>query len=217
MSHVEPALYLVTPPVEDASAFRPQLDEACSAGGVVAVLLRLAPADERTLLARLKVLVPVVQAHGAAAIVADPGEPADLVALTVRSGADGAQAAANGRLHELCERLKDGRNIGAGGLASKHDAMIAGELGVDYVMFGEERSDGSLPSLDLVMERSEWWAEIFQLPCVVVAPSLAAVPDLARTGADFIALGDAVWSHPAGPPDGVRAAKAAISTAMVPA
>ena len=46
----EPAarLYLVTPVLDDAS-FAPRLAEACAAGDVAAVLLRLAAADERGL------------------------------------------------------------------------------------------------------------------------------------------------------------------------
>ena len=43
-----PRLYLVTPRVEDATAFSAQLAAALAAGDVAAVLLRLAAADERT-------------------------------------------------------------------------------------------------------------------------------------------------------------------------
>ena len=67
----EPAsrLYLITPVLEDAS-FAPQLAEACAAGAVAAVLLRLAAADERSLTNLVKALAPAAQEHGAALIVA---------------------------------------------------------------------------------------------------------------------------------------------------
>jgi thiamine-phosphate pyrophosphorylase len=46
-------LYLISPVIEDAEAFAPRLADACGAGAVAAVLLRLAPADERTLVNRV--------------------------------------------------------------------------------------------------------------------------------------------------------------------
>src|SRR5215211_6480109 len=49
-------LYLATPPIADAEAFAPRLAEACAAGEVAAVLLRLEAADERTLVKRVKAL-----------------------------------------------------------------------------------------------------------------------------------------------------------------
>ena len=53
-----PRLYLVTPRVADAAAFGAPLAAALAAGDVAAVLLRLAEADERTLINRAKELAP---------------------------------------------------------------------------------------------------------------------------------------------------------------
>src|SRR5829696_2899327 len=86
-------LYLATPPVADAEAFAPRLAEACAAGEVVAVLLRLEAADERTLVKRVKALAPAAQEEGAAVIVAAAGE-VDLAALATRGGADGVHVEA---------------------------------------------------------------------------------------------------------------------------
>ena len=207
MPRLIPSLYLVTPVIDDPDAFLPLLDAACGAAAPEAVLLRLAASDERTLVNRVKRRAAAVQAHGGAAIVADPGPSVDLAALVSRSGADGAHADVPSRIDELCERLKDGRDVGAGGLLTKHDAMSAGERGVDYVMFGERGPDGVLPPLDLVEERAAWWAEIFQTPCAVYAPTLASVSRLARTGAEFVAIGDFVWDDAAGPAAAVLRAR----------
>jgi thiamine-phosphate pyrophosphorylase len=208
----EPAarLYLVTPLLADPQAFAPRLAEACAGGDVAAVLLRLEAADERTLIKRVKALAPAAQEHGAAALIAVVGE-ADLATVVVRGGAGGAHLGADPReLRALRERLKD-RIVGAGGLRSKDDAMSMGEAGADYLLFGEPRPDGSLPPLAAVEERAAWWAEIFETPCVAFAPTLEAVARLARTGAEFVALGDAVWEHAAGPAAALRAAREALA------
>jgi thiamine-phosphate pyrophosphorylase len=203
-------LYLVTPIIQDAQAFAPALAQACAAGEVAAVLLRLAAGDERTLTNRVKALAPAAQERGAAVLVSALGE-IDLAGIATRGGADGAHMI--GADPELAntwrERLKD-RSIGAGGLRSRDDAMIMGEAGVDYLMFGEPRADGSLPPLEALIERAAWWAEIFATPCVASAPSLASVPALAATGAEFVALGEAVWTHAGGPAAAVRAALDAL-------
>ena len=207
-------LYLVTPVVESPDAFAPLLSAACSAGTVAAVQLRMAAADERTLVNALKVLAPVAQENGAAVLLAVAGEAPvelDLALVAARGGADGVHVEAHlETVRELRGRLRDERILGVGGVRSKHDAMALGEEGVDYLLFGEPRRDGSLPHLDSVEERAAWWAEIFETPCVAFAPDLAAVPRLSATRAEFVALGEAVWAHEGGPGAAIRAATAAL-------
>jgi thiamine-phosphate pyrophosphorylase len=199
-------LYLVTPLLEDTASFALRLAEACAAGDVAAVLARLAPADERTLVNRVKALAPAAQEHGAALVIALEGD-ADLATVAARGGADGVHVSGDiGHVRELRERLKGERALGAGGIRTRDDAMNLGEAGVDYLMFGEPRPDGSLPAFESVVERAAWWAEIFETPCVAYAPAIGNVAALAATGAEFVALGDAVWSHPDGPATAVRAA-----------
>ncbi len=199
-------LYLITPLLEDAS-FAPKLSEACKGGAVAAVLLRLGAGDERGLTNLVKALAPAVQEHGTALIVTAEGN-ADLANIAARGGADGIHVSATDprEVRELRERLKSERAIGVGAIRTKDDAMTLGEAGVDYLLFGEPRADGSLPSLESVVERAAWWAEIFETPCVAYAPTMEAVEPLAATGAEFIAIGDAVWSHPQGPAAAVKAA-----------
>jgi thiamine-phosphate pyrophosphorylase len=205
MADTAARLYLITPVLEDAS-LAPQLSEACATGAVAAVLLRLASADERTLTNQVKALAPVAQEHGAAVIVTTEAK-ADLATIAARGGADGVHIAGNPTLvRELRDRLKSDRALGVGAIRTKDDAMTFGEAGVDYLLFGEPRPDGSLPSLESVVERASWWAEIFETPCAAYAPSLDAVGTLAASNAEFVALGDAVWSHPDGPAAGVKAA-----------
>src|SRR3954452_21180714 len=147
MAEATARLYLITPLLEDAS-FAETLAGACAAGDVAAVLLRLASADERSLINQVKVLAPAVQDTGAAVIVSVQGE-ADLATVASRGGADGAHVIANNPgVRDLHERLKSERAVGVGGIRTRDDAMALGELGVDYLMFGEPRPDGSLPALE---------------------------------------------------------------------
>lgn len=200
-------LYLVTPVIADAAAFAPQLAAACGAGDIAAVLLRLAEGDERSQVKRLKALAPLAQAHGAAVLVA--ATPA----VATRGGGDGIQVRGGdgAALKAAIDALQPERIVGAGDLRSKHDAMQAGEAGVDYVMFGEPRADASLPDFGLVRERAAWWAELFAIPCVAFAPGLDQVAALAATGAEFVALGDAAWDHAGGVAAAVGQALAAIA------
>ena len=186
-----PRLYLVTPPIEDATAFAGALAAALAAGDVAAVLLRLAQADERTLINRAKALSTIVQDKGAALLI---DGHADLVA---RAGADGAHLTGIAEFTAALEQLKPERIAGVGGLVTRHDAMTAAEQGADYVMFGEPDAAGARASFAAIEERVAWWAEVFEAPCVAFAGDLAEVAPLVKAGADFIALGgssaDWVW------------------------
>ena len=59
----------------------------------------------------------------------------------MRGGADGVHLPGRdmGPLKRALTALKPERIVGAGDVRSRHDAMQAGETGVDYVMFGEPR------------------------------------------------------------------------------
>jgi len=187
-----PRLYLVTPVIEDAAAFAGKLGEALEAADVAAVLLRLAPGGERDLINRVKELASVVQRRDAALVL--EGRPE----LAARSGADGAHLSGIEAFTAAVESLKPARIAGCGGLHTRHDAMLAGERGADYVLFGEIEPDGSRPSFSAIVERIEWWSQLFEIPCVGFAAELDEVGPLAAARADFIAVGERLWTRPQG-------------------
>jgi thiamine-phosphate pyrophosphorylase len=184
-------LYLVTPPLDDVTAVRDLLAPALAAADIAAVLVRLPAADERTLINRVRELAPLVQERGAALLL---DGRADLVA---RAGADGAHLTGTAAIEEAIGALKPDRIAGAGGLESRHDAMVAGQAGADYVMFGEPDAAGKRPSFPAIRERVEWWAEVFEIPCIAYAASLDEVRDLAA--AEFVALDPVILADPRGP------------------
>ncbi|WID98072.1 thiamine phosphate synthase [Bosea vestrisii] len=183
-------LMLVTPPILDPGAITFRLMQAFAGGDVAAVLLRLAPGDERSLTERVKALAPPVQAQNVALVVEASAQVAS------RGGADGVHLTQGADvIADARSSLKQERIIGVGGLRSRHDAMDMGEAGVDYVMFGEPRPDGSLPPLPAVIERASWWAEIFETPCIAYCPDAESVSALIETGAEFVALGEWVFAE----------------------
>jgi thiamine-phosphate pyrophosphorylase len=182
-----PRLYLVTPLVEDATAFAVDLAVALAAGDVAAVLLRLAPADERSMINAAKALGSVAQGKDVALLLDNN------VGLVARAGADGAHVTGLAKFTEQIVELKPAWIAGAGGMTSRHDAMTAAELGADYIMFGEPDEDGSRPSFESIEQRIAWWSEVFEAPCVAYAAALSEVAPLVKAGADFIALGDWIW------------------------
>src|SRR4029077_6918564 len=184
-----PRLYLVTP--EESAGAGDMLAQIVGAADFAAVLLRL-PALEYAKLDHVKALGPGVQEKGIALLLDGDAQ------LAVRAGADGAHLSGVEALKAALPSLKPDRIAGCGRLAPRHDAMIAGELGADYVMFGEPDSAGRRPSLQAILERVAWWAELFELPCVGFAGALDEVEPLARAGADFVAVGDFVFSDARG-------------------
>jgi thiamine-phosphate pyrophosphorylase len=188
-----PRLYLATPVVDDPSSLLGSLPAVLAADDVAAVLLRLAPTDQRTMISRIKALAPVVQNSGAALLIDGPVE------LVARAGADGAHLGGIDALRDALPSLKPDRIAGVGGLATRHDSMTAGETGADYVLFGEPNARGQRPSNDAISERLQWWAELFEPPCVGFAASLAEAGEFAAAGADFVLVGDFIWADPRGP------------------
>jgi thiamine-phosphate pyrophosphorylase len=175
-------LYVRVPRVENPSNFARDLDTMLGGVDVAAVLLCLPEAGERAMIEHAKVIAAVVQPKGIALIL--DGQPE----LVARAGADGAHLTGLAAFEAAVGSLKPERIAGAGGLATRHDAMVAAERGADYVMFGEPETDGTRPAFDAVVERVAWWAELFEPPCVAFAADSDEVAALAGAGADFVAI-----------------------------
>ena len=188
-----PRLYLATPVVDDPAALVTGLPGLLAGADIAAVLLRLADTDPRSMVTRIKRLAPPIQNAGAALLL---DGHVDLVA---RSGADGAHLTGIAGLEEALPTLKPDRIAGIGGLTTRHDSMLAGERGADYVLFGELDARGLRPSIEAVAERLSWWAELFEPPCVGYAASSEETHEFVRAGADFILVGDMIWTDSRGP------------------
>ena len=203
-----PRLYLATPIVDDPSSLLANLPGLLARADVAAVLLRLKTTDQRTMISRIKTLAPVIQDSGAALLLDGHVE------LVARAGADGAHLTGIEAMEDALPTLKPDRIAGVGGLTTRHDSMAAGEAGADYVLFGEPDASGQRPSVEAITERLQWWAELFEPPCVGFAASRQEIGEFAAAGADFVLVGDFIWADPRGAAAALLDAEQAIRQAQ---
>ncbi len=104
------------------------------------------------------------------------------IELALSAGLDGVHVGASG-VAEARRRLGEGRLVGAEAHGSRHEAMVAGEAGADYVSF-------RAGTLDRLVELVGWWSEISVLPCAAAG---SMTPDmvlpLAEAGAGLFGVG----------------------------
>ena len=127
--HQPARLYLVTPLYVDLALFPAELEKALSAADIAAVLIA-GPAEEDNMMPLAEALVPLVQSHGAAALIEND------IRVAGHTNADGVHiSGSKSDLQSAIERFRPQHIVGAGGLGDRHAAMQAGECGADYVFF----------------------------------------------------------------------------------
>lgn len=199
-----PQLYLVTPPAPDPSSFQGDLRAVLDAAPIACVLLLPGGRDESALRAIVDALRPPVQDRDIAFLI--DGHPE----LSAAAGCDGVHTCPAGPAYEACRR-----HVGPDGIVGyscrndRHNAMVAAEQGADYIVFGESAPApaDTARTIDLI----GWWADLMEVPCVAldrIRPDNAR--DFAEAGADFLALGPALWGDPAGPAHTARAIAKAV-------
>jgi thiamine-phosphate pyrophosphorylase len=192
--------------VETGAGAAARLSAALAAGEVASVVVT---ASEGVPAVEVQALVGAAQAAGSAALIRDDAR----LARTLK--ADGVHlSAGNGKSFGEAREVLGGQGIvGVDAGRSRHEAMVAGEGGADYVAFGipanvEDREKAHRRRCEL----TAWWSEIFEVP--VVAFDVATAEEagqLASAGADFIALTLPAHEPPAASGELVRAAREAIA------
>ena len=194
-------LYVVSP-LDVGGAFPDQLRAALEGGPVAAFQFRVKDVSEHEA-ARLAERLQHICADADVAFIVN-----DSMALAKRLGADGVHLGqGDGDPREARILLGSAAQIGVTCHDSRHLAMEAGEAGADYVAFGSffptttkdvtHRPEPSILS---------WWSTLFELPCVAIGgitPDNAGI--LVDAGADFLAVSNGIWRHPAGPAAAVAA------------
>ncbi|PWL16875.1 thiamine phosphate synthase [Falsochrobactrum shanghaiense] len=182
-------ILLVAPPLADADALAALLTAALSGGDVTSVILDSGDLDEASFQASLQKAVPVIQKADAAAIILNDTR------IAGRVGADGVHIEGNAAtLAEIIEKHTPKMIVGTGNLRDRHGALEIGELQPDYVFFGKIGADTKPDAHPRNLALAQWWSEMIEIPSIAQAGnSLQSVIVAAATGADFVALGRAVF------------------------
>ena len=202
-------LYLITPPrLDDLAAFGRSLAHALDAGDVAALQIRLKEADDRVIAAAVDALTPIAAARDVAVILNDRPD------LAARLGCDGVHVGQEDAPYAEARRLmgKD-RIVGVTCHDSRHLAMEAAEAGADYVAFGAfYPTTTKEPKTRAELEILTIWQETMQTPCVAIGGvTVANAREVAKAGADFVAVSAGVWSSGEGPAAAVKALNAEIA------
>lgn len=191
-------LCLVTPSAFSISELTETLEQVLDAVDCASLLLDMDTRDPVLIEEAATELMGCVIGHDRAFMITDQAE------IAAKIGADGVHLTDGPHGFEAARKtLGADRIIGIGGITSRHLAMLAGETGADYVAFGgsSARADGEHSALDL----TGWWGEMFEVPAMVFCGGKPGEAEkLIAAGADFLCLGDAIWSAHDGP---VAAAK----------
>ena len=192
-------LYLIAPrnlgsadcPVED---FAEVLSNVLSVGMVDCLLLPRGELDEAALRRTTERLAPIAQDLGVAVVLEEDA------GLAKETGCDGVHLSNPKAYRGARKLLGDDAIVGVDCGLSRHLAMEAAERGADYVAFGRqdsieiqdpETADETAPTLEAVLA---WWQAMIETPCVALnATGEEDCLNLAKAGADFVALGDNAW------------------------
>ena len=139
--------------------------------------------------------MPIIQEAGAAALVAGDSRVAG------RAKADGLYIAGKREeIEDAIVKFTPKMIVGAGGVSERHTALEIGEVQPDYIFFGKVDGDIKPEPHPKNLALGEWWASMVEIPCVVMGGNdVTSVVAVAETGAEFVALRDAVFAGPEAP------------------
>lgn len=195
-------LYLVTPPAFDPEAFRRELEAAFGGGDVACLQLRLKGASDDAVRRAARALMPLCHARDVAFIVNDRPD------LAAALGADGVHVGQEDAGYASARAAMGSAGIvGVTCHDSKHLAYEAAEQGADYVAFGAFFPTATKePKTRADVELLRDWSMSMTVPCVAIGGiTVENCAPLVEAGADFLAVVNGVWSHPAGPAAAVAA------------
>ena len=195
-------IVLIAPPGVGAE----RLSTAFAGGDVASLILPRNGLDDAAFQALAEKIMPTAQAAGAAVIV----EGDTRIAGRVR--ADGIHIeSGKTELAEAVERFQDKMAVGTGGAKTRDEALELGEERPDYIFFGRFGYDSPPEPHPRNLNLGRWWAEMIEIPCIVMAGSdLASAAAVAETGAEFVALSAAVYGDGIDPREAVARANALL-------
>lgn len=186
-------LVLVAPEIADPAEAAQVMGDALKGGDVASVLVPQYDFSDTEFQKIAEALVPVIQNAGAAALVCGDSRVAG------RARADGLHIPGGVEaLAEAVEKFSPKLIVGGGNAQDRHHALEIGEVQPDYIFFGKLDGDIKPEAHPKNLALAEWWASMVEIPCIVMGgtdPQSALA--IAETGAEFAALGQAVFAEPA--------------------
>ncbi|GGD95075.1 thiamine phosphate synthase [Aureimonas endophytica] len=189
-----PRLVLITTPLADPAGAAAALRAALGAGDVASVIVDPAGRSEAEFQPFAEAAVAACREYEVAVMVAGDTRVAG------RAKADGFHLVGDDleALREAVERFAPRAMVGASGFTTRHEALEAGELLPDYILFGAFGADRAAGPRPEDLELAEWWAEIVEVPCIVLGGGdVETLGEAVRSGAEFVALSAAVFADPA--------------------
>jgi thiamine-phosphate pyrophosphorylase len=183
-----PQIYLVTPQVIDPDTFPLLLARVLDAAPVACLRLSLATRDEDLLMRAADAMREIAHQRDIPLVIDNH------LVLAERLGLDGVHLTdAHSSIRAARKALGADAIIGSFCGTSRHDGLTAAEAGADYVAFGPvsgSLGDGQLAEFDLF----SWWSEVIEVPVVAEGGLSDEVIDKLVPVADFLSLGEEVWS-----------------------
>jgi len=203
-------LVLIAPDVEDPDRLVALVEGALKGGDVASLILPQYSRDDVAFQKVAEQIVPIAQATGAAVMIAGDTR------VAARVKADGVHVDGNkAAVADAVDRLHDKMMVGAGGPKTRDDALDIGELRPDYLFFGRFGYDNKPEPHHRNLGLGRWWAEMIEIPCIVMGGSdIASVSAVAATGAEFVALGSAIFAGDRAPGDAVSEANRLLDEAI---
>ena len=179
---------------------------AFDGGDVASLVLPQYAMDDASFQAFAEQVVPAAQAAGVAVIIAGDTR------IAGRVQADGLHVEVNkAELAETISNFQAKMMVGCGGAKTRDDALELGETRPDYIFFGRFGYDNKPEPHSRNLSLGQWWAEMIEIPCLVLAGSdIASVEAVATTGCEFVALSSAVFANGVDPREAVASANALL-------
>lgn len=199
-------LVLIAPKASDADTLAARIADAVSGGDVASIILPDYADDQADYQIRAERVIERLRDRDVAVILAGDTR------IAGRTGADGIHLDAKpGEIADAVERLQSRMIVGAGGARTRHEALEIGEARPDYVFFGRFGYDTKPEPHPRNLSLGGWWAELIEIPCIVMGGSaVESARAVAETGAEFVALSNAVFAEGADPAERVAAVNALL-------
>ena len=199
-------IVLIAPAGMSAERFATRLRQAMDGGDIASLILPVNGMDDASFQHFCEHVAPIAQDGGIAVVIEQNTQ------IAGRIGADGIHLETGpAEISNDIERLQQRLMVGVGGVKSRDDALDLGELRPDYIFFGRFGYDNKPDPHPRNISLATWWAEMIEIPCIVMAGSdIGSVVEAAATGAEFVALSAAVFSDETDPRGAIQQANALL-------